>query len=339
MKNILFILLLVAISSPVFATTFRVNNNPGVDAPYTTFEAAHDAALSWAVVGDTIIVEPSPISYGSFTIFKNVTVIGNGYIDPGSPIPQVNPNHSFFGSINISTNASPGIHLIGLAFATSVDIYGSNVVLTRCKILGDLTVDGDNNIIQSNYFDYTNVVNSGNNNIFGNNFFENGDLTVSVGASNTIIENNTFFEISTTYGVINFNNNQVYFRNNILHGWETANAYSYIISHNNLSNLDDQLAHIGSTTNGNYNMVTNLNLLAGGAPDVNTTISDLQPGPSANNSGYYSNGDDIGAFNDGTGRPTYIVNGIPPVPNIYSLELGGPNGNNLPVTLGTKTNN
>lgn len=338
MKNILFTLVLIVVSSPAFATTFRVNNNPGVNAPYTTFAAAHDAAMSWAVVPDTIIVEPSEIGYGSITIFKNVIVIGNGYTFADSPVPQVNQNHSIFEHVNVTSSASQNIQLIGLVIVNSVNLYGSNVTLTRCRIEAELTATGSNNIIQSNYFEYTNVSISGNNNIFSNNFFENGSLTVSVGTSNTIIENNTFFEVNTTYGVINFNNNYVYFRNNILLSWETEYGV-YIISHNNLSNLDQGYAYIGSITNANYNMLASQNLLTGGTTSVNTTVSDLQPGPSAINSGYYGNGDDIGAFNDGTGRPTFIVNGIPPFPTVYSLNLGSPNGNNLPVTLGTRTNN
>ena len=68
------------ISSISFAKVWRVNNNPGASANFTT---ANDAMLSSSVLdGDTIYFEASNIDYSTFQgvgIYKQLTLIGTGY--------------------------------------------------------------------------------------------------------------------------------------------------------------------------------------------------------------------------------------------------------------------
>jgi hypothetical protein len=58
------------------------------------------------------------------------------------------------------------------------------------------------------------------------------------------------------------------------------------------------------------------------------------------NTGKYGSGDDIGAFNNGTSRPTFVLGLIPPYPTIYALSGGNiittPTMN---VTISTRSNN
>jgi hypothetical protein len=50
--------------------TWRVNNNPGISADFTTAQVAHDAASA----GDTIHLEPSLTNYGGLNITKKLAV-------------------------------------------------------------------------------------------------------------------------------------------------------------------------------------------------------------------------------------------------------------------------
>ena len=73
------ILLLVAVlagtCTSAYAKIWRVNNNNGVAANFTTLQAAHDGAAS----GDTLHIEASPNSYGTLNVSKKLTIIGVGY--------------------------------------------------------------------------------------------------------------------------------------------------------------------------------------------------------------------------------------------------------------------
>ena len=55
----------------------RVNNIPGINAPYNTIQAAVAAASA----GDIILVEGSPTSYdvGAFNLTKKLTIRGPGF--------------------------------------------------------------------------------------------------------------------------------------------------------------------------------------------------------------------------------------------------------------------
>lgn len=76
------------------AAVFVVDNIPGNGAPYTSVQTAINAALA----GDTIMVQPSPISYGNITINKQLVLIGRGHI-AGS-------NNANIGTITLQDGSS-----------------------------------------------------------------------------------------------------------------------------------------------------------------------------------------------------------------------------------------
>ena len=51
-----------------FAKIWRVNNNIGITANFTTLQAAHDGAAA----GDTVYLESSPTSYGGLNCTKKL---------------------------------------------------------------------------------------------------------------------------------------------------------------------------------------------------------------------------------------------------------------------------
>ena len=74
------------------ARSWRINNNAGVNADFTTFNAAVNAA--GVQDGDTIYLEPSTFEYatGSISVTKRLTVIAAGYLlDPSNGTYPGNP--------------------------------------------------------------------------------------------------------------------------------------------------------------------------------------------------------------------------------------------------------
>lgn len=72
-----------------FAKIWRVNNNTGVTADFTTAQAANDAAA--VLSGDTIHLEPSTASYGGLTCSKRLTWISTGAFLNLYPNEQYSP--------------------------------------------------------------------------------------------------------------------------------------------------------------------------------------------------------------------------------------------------------
>ncbi|KXX67918.1 hypothetical protein [Flammeovirga sp. SJP92] len=75
MKKIIFLALSIFTIHQASAKIWRVNNFEELKADFTDAQAAIDAAS----IGDTILFEQSPISYGSITIEKQLVLLGAGY--------------------------------------------------------------------------------------------------------------------------------------------------------------------------------------------------------------------------------------------------------------------
>ena len=79
MKNRIFSIALalgfLLVTNTADAKIWRVNNNAGVDADFTDFITARNAASP----GDTIHLEPSTTSYGDIFMIKRLHIVGSGY--------------------------------------------------------------------------------------------------------------------------------------------------------------------------------------------------------------------------------------------------------------------
>lgn len=67
MRKLFIITLITLISASSFAKIWRLNNNPGITADFTSLQAAHDGAAS----GDTLYLESSPSSYATLSCTKS----------------------------------------------------------------------------------------------------------------------------------------------------------------------------------------------------------------------------------------------------------------------------
>ncbi len=127
MKKSVFALLVALLSvGSTQATIHTLCNMPYSPGQFTTFLAAHAAAIP----GDTIYVHGSSLSYGAVNISKSITLIGAGH----NPAKQA-PLPSIFNSITIVTN-SQNVQLIGLTMQGAT-LSGSNntIGIKRCKFM------------------------------------------------------------------------------------------------------------------------------------------------------------------------------------------------------------
>lgn len=111
----------------ISAETFRVNNNPGSGAQYTTFAAAQEAASD----GDVIIVDGSETSYGKIVVTKKITLKGPGYFLDQDESMNEAANPAKFEEIKVQAE---GATLTGLYITDNIYLQNNNIVVTRCNV-------------------------------------------------------------------------------------------------------------------------------------------------------------------------------------------------------------
>ena len=150
MKRLAFLLFAVAAVVCANAKILRVSNVNGSTAPYTTLEAALEAAEA----GDVIMLDASPNSYAyAITINKSVTIQGPGYWLVENGKTQDGINSALIDRIRIEAD---GVKLISLEIG--VIEFGAEKgckdwVITRCKINNGfaLTSKDSHGIIHQNF--------------------------------------------------------------------------------------------------------------------------------------------------------------------------------------------
>ena len=148
MKKVMLILAAACLTAAANAKILRVSNVSGSSAPYSSIEAAHDAASS----GDTIMLDVSNIRYGTntTTLTKRLVIIGAGYwlrengiVDEGMGSSKVQLFH-----VKAEGTVIKGIELDALY------IEAPKVIVNRCKIgstgIG-LEKGSDNCVISQNF--------------------------------------------------------------------------------------------------------------------------------------------------------------------------------------------
>lgn len=344
------IVTLLLSAMPSQAKIWRVNNNPGVTADFTTFNAA--VASASVLATDTIHIESSPLSYttGGITLTKRVTVIGVGYfLNPTNTTYPANPglqaviNSSSLQGFTIGTGAANskflGLEIGSLTFAGGASPY--NILIEKCFFTGSInfnnaTHDGltirkcffSNAAIQGSQGTLTNFVCE--NTIFWTTFgYIN--LPILTGSTN-ILRNNSFKEVGAGCTIVN-----CYVANNIF-GTPAWNFTNCTIK-NNLFSANQTLP--GTATNNQVN-VNMTNVYEGGSTGSQDSRTILKSGSPAIAAGLTIGAvvtPDCGAF--GATDP-YKLSGIPDIPSIYALNvpISIPSGSaNMTITFSTRNNN
>lgn len=311
-----------------FAKVWRVNNNEGVDADFTTLQEAHDGAES----GDTLYVAGSLNSYGDLTLTKTLYIFGPGYFLSENPETQANLLFAKTGEIKFDKtdySSSEGSLISGISSSPpssshSMYVNVNNITVRRCYVFGQITIYASNiNILQNCVRDdvfvgsgFNNIIIS--NNIIGNN---NDDDLVADSSSSAIITNNVI------YGRLSVYNSSL--SNNILRAGSFSgsnNTFSYNIGNSDQFGIE----------NGNQSNVDMTTVFVGEEGNSTDGQYQLKQGSPAIGAGY--DGVDCGVFG---GLTPYILSGLPAIPAIYFFisPAVGSSATGLSVQIKAKAHN
>jgi hypothetical protein len=333
------------------AKIWRVNNNSGVTADFTTLQSAHDGASA----GDTLHLEASPYSYGALTCNKKLTILGTGYFLDENPNSQAIAQPSKVGTITLNPGAA-GTVIMGLDFAASdVNVYAHDIVIRRNKfsnsngtihdhttgtinvyyINNNTSFPANNLVVSQNYGVQVVVHYASTGLLITNNYIGHHGYTgdATTGAALTIqanavalVQNNIFRR-----GKVSANNSS--FTNNIMYAG-TFSGTGNLVSNNIASG--EQFG----TLNGNMANIAMSTVFVGTGTGISSDGQwKLKVGSPAIGAGYGStaqNPIDAGMF---SGHTPYVLAGMPSMPAIYFFENQpvGSNTDPIDVTIKVKS--
>lgn len=334
---------LILTCSMSFAKIWRVNNNNGVTADFTTLQAAHDAAAS----GDSIYLESSPTSYGGLNCSKKLAIIGTGYfLDQNSELQaftlSAKTDYIYFNA------GSSGSSVEGIDFrSNSMNINVNDIVVRRNNF------GGINGATPDYWVGVINIYNGASNILITQNFsvqiFSNGSST-GVLISNNFISMNAYLGETANQASINLNANTVAIIKNNIFRRGTISAYNCNISNNImvagfLSGSGNLIANNLSSgtqfgnTNGNQQNITIANVFEGtGSFDGAYQLKTGSPAIGAGYGSTTANPVDCGIFG---GTTPYKLSGLPAIPSIYffSNQPVGSNSDPIDVQVKVRSNN
>lgn len=332
---------LLLASTATQARILRVNNVAVLATACADCHQSLPSAISAALDGDTIHLEPSDANYGDATITKRLVIIGAGYklgpTAPNNPGLQVNSQSSRVNLLTLNNINSSGTALLGLHFVNAgggLNISNTaNIEVRRC-IFESLGINFPNG---------TGV--SVSNILIAENFIGSGGINEEIGTqtiNGLTIRNNLITgalalveaaDVITNLSVLN--NTFLYNGNHQMKNAEIARNVFYqgnITGTNNT--IHDNISAValagGDASNAVVNMANVYNLTVG-TDDSKYDILASSP--------YNENGaSPRGAF---SGASPYRLSGIPPIPAIYQLQSTvetTPGGGPVQVTLSTRSN-
>ncbi|MBX9784134.1 MAG: hypothetical protein K2X48_12665 [Chitinophagaceae bacterium] len=341
------------------ARIWRVNNNAGVAADFTTFNAAATAATA----GDTIHLEPSATSYAtsSFNLTKRLVVIGVGYFldpanttTPGNAGLQATTNSSRLDFFRIQNGANSS-RFLGVTFDGGFYIGASatayNLSFEKCLFNGsngfyfETAGNYDGIAVRKCFFNNTTIsaINTAviSNFICENTIFNGSssyiNLPVLTGTGNIIRNNSVINNFGSVFTLAN-----AYVANNIF-GTPSPSSFTNCVIKNNLFQANQSLPGTATDNKVNVNMST---VYVGGTTGSLDSRAVLIPGTPATNPAIEAGlsvgtviKPDCGAF--GATDP-YKLSGIPNIPSIYTftVPISIPAGTaNMNVTISTRNNN
>ncbi|MCF8374315.1 MAG: hypothetical protein K9H64_22020 [Bacteroidales bacterium] len=349
-KNLTFTMLLLAIISiTANATVWRVNNNPNIDADFTTLQDAIDGASA----EDTLYIEGSLNSYGIGTFSKKLIVIGPGYwlnendstqaYKENAVVEQLVYNNGSQGSMVSGLYMNSGSYTITIGVNTdSITIeknYMRNYYHYSSTYGKSINITGNRNsiIIRQNFITgYNPIVFTGipsntfiTNNIIGIGFSSSSIAMATVAntsATDILISNNVIRGHITTYHAMHVNNILLY------------GNYNTGAGDNTMSNLCVGTQYPNTNNNQQNIVMDSVFVNYSGSYDHDYL---LKPNSPAIGAGF--NGTDCGVFGvfdaGYGGNQPYKLSGIPDIPSIFEAEVYSVGTTEIPVNIKAKSNN
>ena len=337
MKKFYILLIPVLLSClTVNAKIWRVNNNSGVVADFTSIQAAHDGASA----GDTIHLEPSINSYGELTMTKKLVIISTGYFLKENHNIQFDTKAPFLNSINISnTGANNSVLMVRFAGNININSGVSGILVSNCVsttpnghsscTAGQININNADNVtIKNSWASNIQFQNNSNNIVIANNII--GNLILNDVSSDGIIANNVIHAIAGgTCGANDGSINNCVVGNNIFNSQQSATFFNCTVS-NNIAPGNNLPAG-----NGNLNSVDMSTVFVNNLGGFVDNAYQLKAGSPAIGAG--GGGIDCGAF--GGGNPFRLAV-TPPIPSIYKMAIPAtPSGSSMTLTFSTRSNN
>lgn len=328
------------------AKIWRVNNNVGIHADFTTLQLAHNGATA----GDTLYLEGSTNSYGALTATKQLYIIGPGYYLDMMPNSQVGQQSAKVDNMSLNVGAA-GTVIMGVDFnGNALNIYCNDVTIRKNKFAQAITND---QLYWSGTITLNHVNNNGNNPGVSNIIIaQNVGVTISATkpSNNILITNNIIsyagnHSENTTSACLEGGQNTVMLIQNNIFRRARVNVYGSTLTNNILvagsfmpnNNLYSNNISAGTqfgTDNGNQSNVTMSTVFtATGAPDE---YYKLKPGSPAIGAGYGStagNQIDCGVY---SGSFPYVVAGLVNMPVIYFFNNQPIGSNTDPIKVSVK---
>lgn len=223
MKKVMLILVAACMTAAANAKILRVSNVSGSSAPYSSIDAAHDAAKA----GDTIMVDGSNDKYGGnyakYDITKKLVIIGPGYWLVEDGVVAEGASAAYINTLNLKTD---GIVVKGMSIG-NLNISGARAVINRCNIEGlKFNTGADNGVVSqcyitgqpsgANYIQMTNniftsttaytLLSGFNNSYIAYNTFRNKNVQLS-SITNTTLEHNLWKDIKNSSTTNSLNDN------------------------------------------------------------------------------------------------------------------------------------
>jgi hypothetical protein len=327
MKKIHLLTVLLFCVTPFIANAkiWRVNNNPGIQADFTTPQAAHNAAAA----GDTLHIEPSPINYGNLVLSKPLTIISIGNYLSGNPGLEAAAVTGTMQNLTVSAGASGSVLSCNFSGPTTITSC-NNIRFERSYLTGDVTcVSADSIVILDCSCAGQIVLQTNSNNILITNSFIGYILNMQATCS-AIVTNNILGLGGTTDRNVSVNVYNSIFENNIL-----ENGQNYIYTNSTVTN---------NITSGTASSLPNANNNQIGVNMVNVFVN-----PTGSNdddfmlvNGSLATGAGVNGVDDGIfgGATPYKPGLQAAIPAIYKLTAPTTAvGNTLNIIFSTRSNN
>ncbi len=319
-------LVFIAIATTAFAKSWRINNNPDVQADFRTLADAHISANA----GDTIYLEPSLKCYDGFTCAKKLVLIGAGYFLTENFPTQSSPLNSVVCGHVTFTPGSEGSEMMGISMSNHTVIIKTSFIVISRNLIKNISfiyqsgVTLNNLFITQNYiYNIYGGVYSGENYfieglVFSNNIVVNdcsfsynqyktdcpcydqalvGQFTNNVFLGNVTIESSTFRNNIFYKSDLNTN-----FLKTSVYNTVEENIFAKVLPWSDVVNYQ-----IPSSNIDNANMSTLFK--DGASTDGKWQVQTSSTIPIK---------DKCGAF---YGLTPYVLSGIPNVPSIYYLDV------------------
>ncbi|MBD0259039.1 MAG: hypothetical protein ICV83_25250 [Cytophagales bacterium] len=353
-KHVYCLIVSVLLTMPVSAKIWRVNNNTGVAADFTTLQAAHDGAAN----GDTLHVEGSATSYGALTLTKKLVIIGPGYYLGENPDTQALKLTAKAGYIRFF-QASAGSVLMGMDMqGQNTDVHANDITIKRNLYALPNGNDNPEWGVGAIYL-YYQYSGSGNLGPIANIFIvqnygariSNSYAATGVLITNNFLTTNSYVDPTTNWAVTLDDNTEAILKNNVIRGKVqlfNSNVTNNILFAGTFEKNNNLVSNnLGSGTqfdnaNGNKQNVDMATVFVGAGEGVSTDGRwNLKAGSPAIGAGYGStpqNRVDAGMF---SGSTPYVLSGMPPVPSVYFFENQpvGSSADGIDVTIRVKSRN